>query len=132
MRRFSLIRFHGRRLRATPSAGRGVADEGQRRSRRVSSAAQPASRTRGGRARHIGIGVTYTRRRLEQDPRQAHEVIGAVIDDFGQLANALLATANQEMATLVRSSYGVEPAAFHAEAIRLMRLRLRSIGFLVE
>jgi len=59
-------------------------------------------------------------------------VIGAVIDDFGQLANALLATANQEMATLVRSSYGVEPAAFHAEAIRLMRLRLRSIGFLVE
>ena len=82
--------------------------------------------------RHIGIGVTYTRRRLEQDPRQAHEVIGAVIDDFGQLATALLATANQEMATLVRSGYGVEPAAFHAEAIRLMRLRLRSVGFLAE
>jgi hypothetical protein len=40
-------------------------------------------------ARHIGIGVTYTRRRLDQ----------------------------------------VEPAAFYAEAIRLMRLRLRSVGF---
>src|SRR6478735_10043650 len=82
-------------------------------------------------ARHIGIGVTYTRRRLDQDPH-AHEVISAVIDDFGQLATALLATANQEMATLVRSGYGVEPAAFYAEAIRLMRLRLRSVGFLAE
>jgi ribonucleotide reductase beta subunit family protein with ferritin-like domain len=83
-------------------------------------------------ARHIGVGVTYTRRRLEQDRRHAHEVVGAVIDDFGQLATALLATANQEMATLVRSGYGVEPAAFHAEAIRLMRLRLRSVGFIAD
>lgn len=83
-------------------------------------------------ARHIAIGVTYTRRRLERDPEQARQVIGAVIEDFAQLATALLATANENMATLVRSGYGVEPAAFHAEAMRLMQLRLRSVGFPVE
>ena len=27
---------------------------------------------------------------------------------------------------------GVEPAAFHAEAMRLTQLRLRSVGFLAE
>jgi ribonucleotide reductase beta subunit family protein with ferritin-like domain len=83
-------------------------------------------------ARHIGIGVTYTRQRLERDPTQARQVIGAAIDDFAQLATTLLATANQNMATLVRSGYGVDPAAFHAEAMRLLQLRLRSVGFLAD
>ncbi len=83
-------------------------------------------------ARHIGIGVAYVRRRLEREPEPARKVIGGVIDDFSQLATAMLATANEDMATLVRSGYGVEPAAFHAEAMRLLQLRLRTVGFLAE
>ncbi len=83
-------------------------------------------------ARHIGIGVAYTRRQLERDPERARNVIGGVIDDFAQLATAMLASANKDMATLVRSGYGVEPTAFHAEAMRLLHIRLRSVGFSAE
>ncbi len=81
-------------------------------------------------ARHIGIGVSYTRRRLEQDPEHSRLVIGAVIDDFVELAGRLLATANDGMGALVAAGYGVEPEGFYTEAMRLLQLRLRSIGFL--
>jgi ribonucleotide reductase beta subunit family protein with ferritin-like domain len=81
-------------------------------------------------ARHIGIGVSYARRRLEQDSERSRLVIGAVIDDFVELAGRLLATANDGMGSLVAAGYGVEPEGFYAEAMRLLRLRLRSIGLL--
>ena len=81
-------------------------------------------------ARHIGIGVSYTRRRLEQDPEHSRLVIGAVIDDFVELAGRLLATANDGMGALVAAGYGVEPEGFYTEAMRLLQLRLRSISFL--
>ena len=82
-------------------------------------------------ARHIGIGVSYARSRLEREPERARAVVGEVIEDFGELAARLLATANDEgMGELVAAGYGVEPEGFYAEAMRLLQLRLRSIGFL--
>jgi hypothetical protein len=82
-------------------------------------------------ARHIGLGVSYARSRLEREPERARAVVGEVIEDFGELAARLLATANDEgMGELVAAGYGVEPEGFYAEAMRLLQLRLRSIGFL--
>ena len=84
-------------------------------------------------ARHIGIGVSYARRCIEADPERARAVIGAVIEDFAEIAGALLQTAtDEEMGSLVRAGYGVEPEGFYAEAMRLLGLRLRSIGFTEE
>jgi ribonucleotide reductase beta subunit family protein with ferritin-like domain len=83
-------------------------------------------------ARHIGIGVTYARRRLDKDPERSRLVIGAVIDDFAELAGRLLATANDGMRSLVAAGYGTDPEGFYTEAMRLLQLRLRSIGFLED
>ena len=83
-------------------------------------------------ARHIGIGVSYARRRLEQDPQRSRVAISAVIDNFGELAGRLRARANDGMQSLVTAGYGVEPDVFYGEAMRLLQLRLRSIGFLEE
>jgi ribonucleotide reductase beta subunit family protein with ferritin-like domain len=81
-------------------------------------------------ARHIGIGVSYARSRFDSDPERAREIVGGVMADLTQVADDMLAAANEDMGELVASGYGVEPAAFHAEAMRLTQLRLRSIGFL--
>jgi ribonucleotide reductase beta subunit family protein with ferritin-like domain len=81
-------------------------------------------------ARHIGIGVSYTRRRMEADSERAREVIGEVVTELLTTAGALLQTANNGMADLVVSGYGVNPQAFYDEAMRLTQLRLRSVGFL--
>jgi len=80
-------------------------------------------------ARHIGIGVSYARSRFDRDPERAREVVGTVMGDLFQMADDLLDTANDGMGELVAAGYGVEPAAFHAEVMRLTELRLRSIGF---
>ena len=81
-------------------------------------------------ARHIGIGVSYARQRMQDDPERSRAVVGGVIDEFGQMASELLETAQQGMGSLVSAGYGVEPEVFYAEAMRLLHLRLRSIGFL--
>jgi ribonucleotide reductase beta subunit family protein with ferritin-like domain len=81
-------------------------------------------------ARHIGIGVSYTRRRMETDPERAREVIGEVVAELLATAGELLETATNGMAELVVTGYGVHPQAFYDEAMRLTQLRLRSIGFL--
>ncbi len=83
-------------------------------------------------ARHIGIGVSYCRRRMREDPERAREVIGEAVEEFAELATRLLGAAAGSMDDLVRSGYGVEPADFYGEAMRLLDLRLRSIGFLEE
>ena len=44
------------------------------------------------------------------------------------MAAELLVTANNGMGDIVRAGYGVDPAGFSAEAMRLLDLRLRSIG----
>jgi ribonucleotide reductase beta subunit family protein with ferritin-like domain len=81
-------------------------------------------------ARHIGIGVSYARRRMEAAPEEARKVIAGVVEDLVSLAGALLETANDGMGELVVAGYGVDPQGFYDEVMRLMELRLRSIGFL--
>lgn len=81
-------------------------------------------------ARHIGIGVSYARKRLEAEPKRARLVIDTVIEELLGVAAAMLETANDGMSELVASGYGVGPQGFYDEAIRLTQLRLRSIGYL--
>jgi ribonucleotide reductase beta subunit family protein with ferritin-like domain len=81
-------------------------------------------------ARHIGIGVSYCRGRMSADPDHARELVSEVIEEFTDVAMSLLGAAQQEdMAELVRAGYGVEPEGFYGEAMRLLDLRLRSIGY---
>jgi ribonucleotide reductase beta subunit family protein with ferritin-like domain len=80
-------------------------------------------------ARHIGIGVSYCRRHIAADRERSLALIAEVVDEFGSVATELLATANDGMGDIVRAGYGVEPVEFYTEAMRLLRLRLRAIGF---
>jgi ribonucleotide reductase beta subunit family protein with ferritin-like domain len=79
-------------------------------------------------ARHIGIGVSYARRRMEAEPQRTRQVIEGVVEELVATAGEMLDTANAGMADLVAAGYGVDPQGFYDEAIRLTRLRLRSIG----
>jgi ribonucleotide reductase beta subunit family protein with ferritin-like domain len=79
-------------------------------------------------ARHIGFGVSYCRARLAAEPERTRALIGEVVDEFATVAAELLATANDGLADIVRAGYGVDPAGFSAEAMRLLDLRLRAIG----
>jgi len=81
-------------------------------------------------ARHIGIGVSYVRQRMEEQPERTRAIIGEMVKQLFALAEDTLATANAEMVELVRAGYGIEPQAFYDEAMRLALVRLRSIGFL--
>lgn len=83
-------------------------------------------------ARHIGIGVSYARQRMTRDRARAEAVIGEAIDDFARVSVQLLETADHGMTDLVRAGYGVDPADFYAEGMRLLGIRLRSIGFPVD
>jgi ribonucleotide reductase beta subunit family protein with ferritin-like domain len=81
-------------------------------------------------ARHIGIGISYCREQMRYDPERTRRLVEEVIDEFSVVALELLSAAENGMAELVRSGYGVEPQAFYSEALRLLDLRLRAIGFL--
>jgi ribonucleotide reductase beta subunit family protein with ferritin-like domain len=81
-------------------------------------------------ARHIGIGISYCREQMRVDPQRTRRLVEEVIDEFSVVALELLSAAENGMASLVRSGYGVEPETFYAEALRLLDLRLRAIGFL--
>ena len=81
-------------------------------------------------ARHIGIGVSYVRSRIERDGGHAREVIAEVVTDLLGVAETMRETANGSMSDLVERGYGVPPDEFYAEAMRLVDIRLRSIGYL--
>jgi hypothetical protein len=83
-------------------------------------------------ARHVGIGVLYCRERMRADPERTQVLVGEVIEEFAALAGTLLSVANEGMSGLVRSGYGVGPEGFYGEAMRLVDVRLRSIGLLGE
>ena len=83
-------------------------------------------------SRHIGIGVSYLRRCMQADPDRTRALVAEVMTELLTLADELLATAKTGMATLVESGYGVDPEGFYAEVMRLVDLRLRSIGFIEE
>ena len=83
-------------------------------------------------ARHIGIGVSYARKRMDTDPEHSRALIGEVVNGLLEIAGDMLGTANEGMSDLVRSGYGVDPQAFFDEGMRLTQKRLRSIGYLEE
>jgi ribonucleoside-diphosphate reductase beta chain len=79
-------------------------------------------------ARHIGIGVSYVRRRMETDQSHTTILISEMASQLFELATEMLDTANQQMADLVDSGYGVTPQEFYDLALQLTKRRLRSIG----
>ena len=81
-------------------------------------------------ARHIGIGVSYLRNCMDADPLRTRALVGEVIDDALLVATELLETATEDISDLVISGYGVDPDGFYQEVMRLLHLRLRSIGYL--
>ncbi|MDQ4029585.1 MAG: hypothetical protein M3168_00945 [Actinomycetota bacterium] len=80
-------------------------------------------------ARHIGIGVSYARRRLAQDAERARAAIDDCLEEFGLLAAQGLELGRAGLEDVLASGYGANAEAFHAEAMRLLQLRLRSIGY---
>jgi ribonucleotide reductase beta subunit family protein with ferritin-like domain len=80
-------------------------------------------------ARHIGIGVSYVRRCASADPDYTYGVVAEVVGHFAEIAAEMLDTANESMTELVVAGYGADPAEFYGEAMRLLQLRMRSIGF---
>lgn len=79
-------------------------------------------------ARHIGIGVSYVRRRMEADREHTSELIGSMAAQLFELAGEMLDTANTQMSDLVDSGYGVTPQEFYEVAMQLTQRRLKSIG----
>jgi ribonucleotide reductase beta subunit family protein with ferritin-like domain len=80
-------------------------------------------------ARHIGIGVSYARRRIAADGDRARAAIDDCLEQFGQLAAQGLELGKAGLEDVLATGYGADAEAFHAEAMRLLRLRLRSIGY---
>jgi ribonucleotide reductase beta subunit family protein with ferritin-like domain len=80
-------------------------------------------------ARHIGIGVSYARQRLADDGERARAAIDDCLEQFGQLAAQGLELGKAGLEDVLATGYGADADAFHAEAMRLLQLRLRSIGY---
>lgn len=69
---------------------------------------------------------------MEADPQRTRARVAAVMDDMYLVADQMLETANSGMTDLVVAGYGVDPQGFYAEVMRLIDVRLRSIGFIEE
>ena len=83
-------------------------------------------------ARHIGIGVTYIRQMLAEKP-ETRGWVDAILDEFAIVASNALETAlGADMHEQVIAGYGVEPVGFYEEAIRLLQIRMRSVGYLTD
>ena len=78
--------------------------------------------------RHIGIGVSYARRRLARDGASARAIVEEVAEGFQALGDTLLEDAPRDLLAEFATAYGAEPATLWAEVRRQLRLRLRSIG----
>jgi ribonucleotide reductase beta subunit family protein with ferritin-like domain len=83
-------------------------------------------------ARHIGIGVSYARQRLIDDPDRARAVIASSLAEYAQIAAQGLEMVGDDLDSIVQRGYGVDATAFYGEMMRLMEIRLRSIGYLDE
>jgi len=79
--------------------------------------------------RHIGIGVSYARRRLTRDGARARALIEEIVEGFQALGDSLLEHAAPGSLNDFVGAYGAEPATLWAEVLHQLRLRLRSIGF---
>ncbi len=83
-------------------------------------------------ARHIGIGVSYIREVLTEK-EEARGWVDAILDEFAMVASNMHEAAfAADMHDQVIAGYGVEPTGFYEEAIRLLQVRMRSIGYLDE
>jgi ribonucleotide reductase beta subunit family protein with ferritin-like domain len=78
--------------------------------------------------RHIGIGVSYARRRIARDGQPARALITELVDGFRALGEHLLERTSPELAGDFAEAYGAKPATLWAEVQRQLRLRLRSLG----
>lgn len=81
-------------------------------------------------ARHIGIGVSYARQRISDDPIRARAVIANGLAEYAQIAAEGLSLVGDDLDSVVQRGYGVDAEAFYGEMMRLMDVRLRSIGYL--
>ena len=82
----------------------------------------------GSAVRHIGIGVSYARRRLAGDGPAARALISELVDGFRALGERLLESTSPELAAAFVEAYGAEPATLWAEVQSQLQLRLRSIA----
>ena len=78
--------------------------------------------------RHIGIGVSYARRRIARDGEPARALITELVDGFHALGEHLLERTSPELAGDFAAAYGAKPATLWAEVQRQLQLRLRSLG----
>jgi hypothetical protein len=78
--------------------------------------------------RHIGIGVSYARRRLVRDGEPARVLIAELVDGFHALGDDLLDHTSPKLAGDFAEAYGAEPSTLWAEVQRQLQLRLRSVG----
>ena len=64
---------------------------------------------------------------------EARGWVDAILDEFAIVASTALETAlATEMHDQAVNAYGVEPAGFYEEAIRLLQIRMRSVGYLED
>ena len=82
--------------------------------------------------RHIGIGVSYARRRLARDGQAARALISELANAFRALGESLLESTSPELAADFVQAYGADPATLWAEVQRQLQLRLRSIGLMAK
>ena len=80
-------------------------------------------------ARHIGIGVSYVRRRMDADREHTTALMTEMMNRLFGIAAEMLDTANEGMSELVDSGYGVSPQRFYEVAMNLTQKRLQSVGF---
>jgi ribonucleotide reductase beta subunit family protein with ferritin-like domain len=78
--------------------------------------------------RHIGIGVSYTRRRVARDGQPVRTLITELVDGFHALGESLLEHTSPELAADFVEAYGAKPGTLWAEVQRQLQLRLRAIG----
>ena len=78
--------------------------------------------------RHIGIGVSYARRRLARDGQPVRALITELVDGFHAFGENLLEHTSPELADEFAEAYGAQPTTLWAEVKRQLQLRLRSIG----
>ena len=79
-------------------------------------------------SRHIGIGVTYARREMTRDPARTLRLVDEVVQHSVGRFVEVLGMATDGLAQVVSDHYGATPQEYFTEALRLIGVRLRSIG----
>jgi ribonucleotide reductase beta subunit family protein with ferritin-like domain len=80
-------------------------------------------------ARHIGIGVSYVRQRMADDPERTRAVLERGLEEFADLATRGMQMVDADLDNVVRRGYGVAATDFYGGMLRLLDVRLRSIGY---